>query len=123
MAKHCVSSLTTKWLLEHGYSIGKDGGWHKTGGMARRADSQPNLGYEPVGTDAGKVHHARRRIVRITSYRRVLADERNLFDKHFVDALVRAKLLVDDSPQWCEVQVKQVQVGNAALERTEIVIV
>lgn len=118
-----MSSMTTSWLLEHGYTIGKDGAWHKTGGMARRADGQPNLGYEPVGTDEGKANNARRRTVRITSYRMRLIDERNLWDKHFVDALVRSGLLVDDSPQWCEVIVKQVQVGNPKLQRTEIVIV
>lgn len=61
-----------------------------------------------------------RRVVRITSFRCRLLDERNLFDKHFVDALRYAGVLFDDSPAWCQVEVTQRQVGSRDHERTEI---
>lgn len=63
-----------------------------------------------------------RRLVRVTSFRIRLCDERNLFDKHLVDCLVQSGLLHDDSPQWAQIIVTQVQVNVPALQRTEIVI-
>jgi len=91
------------------------------------ADSVPpgaklerNLQHEPMASDARKAPDARRRLVRITSYRTLLCDERNLADKHFTDALVRAGILVDDSPRWAKIEVEQVKVERRTQERTEI---
>ena len=84
------------------------------------AKLERNLQHEPVASDAGKASHARRRLVVVKSYRTVLCDERNLCDKHFVDALVRAGVLVDDSPRWAKIEVEQVKVESKTEERTEI---
>lgn len=90
--------------------------------VAPSPEPKPNPRHEPVGKDEGKADYSLRRSVRVTSYRIRLCDERNLYDKHFIDALVRAGLLVDDSPEWCQVEVKQELVKRREEERTEIVI-
>lgn len=77
---------------------------------------------EPVAADAREAANKVRCLVRFTSYRTRLCDERNLWDKHFTDALVEAGLLFDDSPTWCKVEVAQVQVKDKSLERTEITV-
>lgn len=64
----------------------------------------------------------RRCLVRLTSYRRRLLDERNLFDKYFVDALVDAGIIHDDSPQWAKIEVFQFLIGPHEVERTTICI-
>lgn len=74
-----------------------------------------------MGEDAREGVDKVRRIVRVTSFRRVLVDERNLHDKAFIDALVEAGAL-DDSPGWCKVEVIQSKVDDQVLERTEIII-
>lgn len=76
--------------------------------------------HEPVAADARKAADARRRLVIVKSFRARLCDERNLCDKYFVDALVRAGILVDDSPEWAKIEVYQVKVDSKAEERTEI---
>jgi hypothetical protein len=76
---------------------------------------------DPVGTDAGEVAYQGRCLVSITSFRLRLCDERNLYDKHFVDALKEAGAFVDDSPKYVQVEVGQVQVKSPHEERTLIV--
>jgi hypothetical protein len=88
--------------------------------LASGAEQQRDPEHEPVAKDAGENAHQIRRLVRVTSYRFRLLDERNLFEKHFMDALVEAGVLVDDSPQWCKIEVRQEQVTSRVLERTTI---
>ena len=95
---------------------------HLFGGVAPDAIKQSNPVDEPVAEDAREVIDQTRRLVRITSFRVRLADERNLWDKHYVDALVEAGILFDDSPQFCKVEVSQQKVDGKQLERTEITI-
>ena len=84
------------------------------------SQQQRNPGNEPVGKDARETADPFRRRVRITSCRRRLCDERNLFDKHFVDSLVEAGILYDDSPQWLAIEVVQTLVKHPADECTLI---
>lgn len=63
-----------------------------------------------------------KRLVRFTSHRLRLLDERNLKDKYFTDALRYAGILFNDSPEWAKIEVSQVQVKTKADERTEITI-
>jgi hypothetical protein len=95
---------------------------HLFGGMASDTVLQPNPEYEPVAEDAREIVDQARRLVRITSFRLRLCDERNLWDKHFVDALVEAGIIFDDSPEFCQIEVKQEEVKDWRLERTEITI-
>lgn len=92
----------------------------KAGGLPSGTVVKPNHDDEPLGTDAGKDPNPRRSIVRLTSYRTRLIDERNLWDKHFIDSIKEAGLIFDDSPKWCKVQVDQKEVLRAEDERTEI---
>jgi len=89
-----------------------------TGGVASGPERAPDPGHEPVGAVAPEIARPNRRLVRVTSYRVRLCDERNLFEKHFVDALVRAKLLVNDSAQFAHIQVEQKQVEHGWEECT-----
>lgn len=77
---------------------------------------------EPVAADEGEVAYKARCLVRIISFRRRLCDERNLYDKHFVDALKEAGAFVDDSPEYVQVQVKQVKVEKDTEERTMLIL-
>jgi hypothetical protein len=95
---------------------------NSTHGVAPDAKRKSNSPDEPVakkeraGSDVGF------RTVLITSYRLRLLDERNLYDKYFVDCLVKAGLLRDDSSAWCKVEVGQIKVSEPEDERTVIVI-
>lgn len=89
-------------------------------GVAPRSVNQPDRRDEPVAEDAGEVAYQGRCLVRITSFRRVLCDERNLYDKHFVDALKEAGAFVDDSPAYVQVEVSQERVTAPHEERTVI---
>jgi len=73
-----------------------------------------------VAADAGEAVDQVRSVVRVTSYRLRLLDERNLWDKHCVDALSKAGAIVDDSKKWATVHVGQVKVASAEEERTVI---
>jgi len=89
-------------------------------GVAPGAQPQPDRHDEPLATDAGEVAYKGRCLIRITSFRRRLCDERNLYDKHFVDALTEAGCFIDDSPKYVQVEVFQQQVKNKADECTRI---
>lgn len=108
-----------QWMAERGYELREDG-WHKVGRVAPDAQRERNTGHEPVAESAGKNNDPKRYRVCITSYRCRLLDERNLYDKYFVDALQYAGAIYSDAPQWCKVEVRQYQVGNPGFERTEI---
>lgn len=98
-----------------------DGAVAVTDGVAPNPIDQPSRDEEPVAEDAGGFAYQGRCLIRITSFRRRLCDERNLYDKHFVDALKEAGAFVDDSPQFVQVEVGQEQVQFAHEERTVIV--
>jgi len=83
--------------------------------------AQPSRENDPVAADEGEVAYQSRCLVRITSFRRCLCDERNLYDKHFVDALKEAGAFIDDSPRYVQVTVDQKQVEFPHEERTVIV--
>src|SRR3954462_8695061 len=51
--------------------------------------------------------------VRVTSLRRRLIDQDNVWVKHHLDALCEAGILVDDGPNWCQLEVHQVKVSYA----------
>jgi hypothetical protein len=87
-------------------------------GTVAEQSSQAN----PVAADEGKVAYEGRCLVGITSFRRRLCDERNLYDKHFVDALTEAGAFADDSPEFVQVIVGQVKVEHAHEERTVIIL-
>ncbi len=89
-------------------------------GVVQDAERQRGAGDEPVGEDASESGHQGRCLVRVTSYRCRLCDQRNLFDKHFVDALVEAGVLRGDSEADIDIEVVQQRVEHAWDERTEI---
>jgi len=91
-------------------------------GVASRAEPEPPVSHEPVAAQKRKGAYAERCLVRVTSFRLRLADERNLAEKYFVDSLVYAGILHSDSPKHAKVEVTQIQVSDPATERTEIVI-
>jgi len=95
---------------------------HLTGGVASNPQQQCDPVDEPVAEDAGEIAYQGRCLVRITSFRVRLLDTRNLWDKHFVDALVESQILFDDSPKHAQIEVDQIKVSDPSLERTEIVI-
>jgi len=111
-------------LYRNGYRLDETNGeWSKppkADCVAPDAEPQPDTCHECVGKDAGKVVNPCRRLIRLTSFRVRLADARNLHDKHFTDALVRAGAVVDDSDKYCKIEVEQKQVEHAWQQRTEI---
>jgi hypothetical protein len=88
--------------------------------VAPAAERKPNPGDEPLATPKRAGIDAGFCVVRITSFRLRLLDERNLWDKYVVDSLVQSGLLRDDSPAWCKIEVSQTQVMRREEERTEI---
>lgn len=98
-------------LRNKGFTQQPDGSWSKTGSksysLAPNAERKPDTIDERVGEAPRANPDKKRRLVCLTSIRKTLCDERNLFDKHFVDSLVDAGVLVDDSPRWVEVKVSQ----------------
>jgi len=120
-----MSDVTTSILWQKGWRINGKGEWFKPThpeGLSRASEREPNTRNEPMGKSAGENDNPGFRVVRITSYRCTLCDERNLWDKYFTDSLVKAGLLLDDSPQWCRVEVSQVKVDHWKDERTEITV-
>ena len=79
-----------------------------------------SVGNEPVAEIAGENPCPTKCVVRITSFRSRLIDGDNLHGKAFVDALQTAGAIYKDSPEWCKVEVKQVQVENPWQQRTVI---
>jgi len=90
------------------------------GSVAQGPKQEPRPGNEPLAAAPRTRVDPGFRFVRVTSYRRVLLDERNLFDGYFIDALVRSGILFDDAPKHCKVDVLQIQVNVPEEERTEI---
>lgn len=88
--------------------------------MAPDAKPESNPQHEPVAAKEGEGSDDCFRFVLVTSHRVRLVDERNLYDKYFIDCLVRAGLLYDDSPRFCKIQVGQIKVEDPAAERTTI---
>lgn len=91
----------------------------KTGRVAPDAERKRDPGHESLAAAPGANRHSTRRLVRLTSYRRRELDERNLWDKYFVDSLVLAGILVDDSPAWAKIEVIQ-RVADWPCEWVEI---
>lgn len=92
----------------------------EAGGVSSSAVIERSSTDEPVAAEAGKSPDAKRHSVCITSFRVRLCDERNLYDKYFTDTLAYAGTIHGDSPKEIEIQVRQEQVSDAGLERTEI---
>lgn len=119
-----MSDATESILWSKGYRINSRGEWYKpthpVSDIPQPAEHKPDSGHDSLGKNPGTDDGPGFRVVRITSYRVRLLDERNIFEKYLVDALVKASLLRNDSPEWCRVEVKQVKVETPELERTEI---
>lgn len=98
-----------------------DGAVAVADGVAPNPVTQSSCDDEHMAENAGEVAYQGRCLVSITSFRRRLCDERNLYDKHFVDALVEASAFVDDSPKYVKIEVSQKQVEFAYQERTLII--
>jgi hypothetical protein len=92
----------------------------QTNRVSPTAIGKQDSGNEPLAKAARAGLDPKRRLVRIKSFRLRVVDERNLFDKFFVDSLVYAGILFDDSPRWVKVEVEQVQCDSGHQERTEI---
>ena len=95
---------------------------NQTRGMASGPKPEPIVQHESVAKKKGKGSDSTRHLVRVTSFRLQLLDERNLTDKYFNDALIYAGAICGDSPKEVQVIVNQELVLTAALERTEIII-
>lgn len=93
---------------------------NKTSSVPSGAEPERSVPHEFVATKKGNDPNPIRRVVRITSFRLRLLDERNLADKYFTDALIYAGILHGDSPDEAQIIVRQEKVSEAALERTEI---
>jgi hypothetical protein len=116
-------------LRNKGYVQRPDGSWFKPvsasprpdlQGVAPDAKLQRDTGDEPLAAVPGTNPDAKRRLVRLTSHRRRELDERNLWDKYFVDSLVTAGLLVNDTPRWAQIEVKQKVDPGLSVEFVEI---
>jgi len=88
-------------------------------GVASSSIAKRGPSNESVAATPGENPRPAKCIVRITSCRSRLIDERNLHDKAFVDALKMSGAIFDDSPKWCKVEVSQIAVA-AGLDRTII---
>lgn len=110
-------------VLKQGFELCPDGVWRKPS-KARCLVSpkieQPDSSHERLGKNQREVAYEGRCLVRVTSFRRRLLDEGNAWTKHFVDALVEADILRDDSPAFVKLETIQKQVAYAFEERTEI---
>ena len=114
-------------LLAKGFIQSKNGSWskpvHQAGRLAPSSVMESNPNIQSVAKDAREAPDAVRRLVRYTLFRVRTVDEENWCTKHFTDALILSRLLFDDSPRWCKIEVTQVKVRFPSEERTEIEIV
>jgi hypothetical protein len=80
--------------------------------------------HEPVAAVPREAPRQGRVRICVTSYRVRLADEDNLAlgAKPLVDCIVAAGIIPSDAPLWCKIEHRQVQVKDAAEERTEILL-
>lgn len=112
--------MTAEQLKQAGYEE-RNGEWHKAGGAASGAKSEPVVRHESVAAaareagDPGRVH------VSVVSFRARLCDPDNLCPKYFVDCLRYAGLIADDTPDCITLEVRQVRCRRAE-QRTEILI-
>jgi len=91
---------------------------HRTG---TRAEPQPAVRDEPLGTKATPRSNSPRYRIVVVSYRRRLCDIDNLAGKFHVDGLRYAGVIPDDNPAIVtEYAVQQVKVATRGEERTEI---
>lgn len=95
---------------------------NQTDRVAPDTERKPDSGHDALAAPEGASNNPGFRTVLITSWRTRLVDERNLFDKYFVDSLVQAGLLRDDSPAWCKVFVRQIKAPYPEQQCTEIII-
>ena len=107
-------------LRKLGY-VERNGEWHKVGGAASGAESEPVVRDEPVGAPAREGRDASRVRVCVVSYRARLCDPDNLCPKYFIDCLRYAGLIADDAPEFITLEVRQVRCRRAE-QRTEILI-
>ena len=115
-----LNRFTREQLKQAGY-VERNGEWHKVGGAASRAESQPVVRDEPVAAPPRETGDAGRVRVRVVSFRARLCDPDNLCPKYFIDCLRYAGLIADDTPEYITLEVRQVRCRRAE-QRTEIVI-
>lgn len=93
----------------------------KAGRVSPNAVNEQDSRNESVAAEEGKGIDSVRHFVRLKAFRASVLDERNLFDKYFVDALVYAEAIHRDSPKEIEIEVSQ-ELCEPACERVEITI-
>jgi hypothetical protein len=94
----------------------------ETNRVASGAEPERCVVNEPVAASKDESCNPIRRHVLVESYRFRLIDSDNLCAKFFVDALVKAGILFDDSEKFCQIEVRQIKVNDRRCERTEITV-
>jgi hypothetical protein len=115
---HLYPDRSAQWpdsVLEYGKSA------NSPDRLSPDAVNESRAYHEPLGAEEGKGTHPARHLVRLKAFRASTLDERNLFDKYFVDALVYAGAISGDSPKEIEIEVTQEKCLPVE-ERTEITI-
>lgn len=90
------------------------------GGAPSSAKPKSIVRHESLGAAPRKEAHRQRFSVRITSYRRRLADPDNLCGKFFVDQCRYLGLIPDDTAAVLDYSIRQEKVSRFIDERTEI---
>ena len=113
----------TRWTEEqveqHNAKVRQGRGNH---GASARAADEPSVVDEPEATHANQAFVSPVAI-RLTHYRRTLADADAPIGKWFIDAIVEAGILHDDSPAFVtEVSHRQVQIEQWEEEQTVILL-
>ena len=90
------------------------------GAADEAAKLECSLGNAPLETKEVQRPTGQRFLVRITSHRKRLIDEDNLCEKYVVDLLRYSRVIPDDSPGVCKIEVSQTKVGKGQPEKTVI---
>lgn len=113
-------------LKSRGWTEQPDGSWSKAGGEIRAsvpvAKPERNASNEPVAEEPVQVAPPVRRLVRYTRFGLSPLDDDNLKGgtKWITDTLVLAGILHDDSPQFAQIEVRQVKVDHWWEESTKV---
>jgi len=90
------------------------------GAAEQAAKLECHTGNEPLGAKEVQGSTGQRFLVRITAHRKRLIDEDNLCEKYLVDLLRYARVIPDDAPGVCKIEVSQKKVGKGQPEKTII---
>ena len=76
--------------------------------------------HEPLAAAQVEAGNSKRYVVIVTSRRIRLLDEDNLIEKYHIDSLRYAGILPSDTPEACQIQVRQEKVAKKDQEETLI---